>query len=122
MTVGIDIVETKRIDKLITRYGHRFLDKVFTEEEQHYCDQSANRVNSYAGRFASKEAIRKALQPLTGTTYLPFLQIEILPDNFGTPVVTIETELSVRQVYSNISLSISHEKHYAVACAIAEEK
>lgn len=122
MTVGIDIVDIRRIGRLITRYDHRFLDKVFTTAEQDYCNTSADRNSSFAGRFASKEAIRKALQPLTDQSYLPFLDMEILPDNSGLPVVTIAPKSNLDAVHYQISLSISHEKHYAVACAIAEEK
>lgn len=121
MTIGIDIVEIQRIERLITRYQRKFLDKVFTPKEQQYCDQASNRYARYAGRFAAKEAIRKALQPMTSEEYLPFLDMEILPNDMGMPVPVLHTELQVQNLVSKISLSISHEQHYAVACAMAEE-
>jgi len=117
---GIDIVEIRRIETLINTHGDKFLNKVFTEHEQEYCDSAANVSEKYAGRFAAKEAIRKALQPFTNATYMPFLDIEILPDEFGLPQVTIDTHISFRQPFSNISISISHERQYAIANAIVQ--
>ncbi|MCF7802793.1 MAG: holo-ACP synthase [Candidatus Marinimicrobia bacterium] len=121
MNVGIDIVETQRIQYLIDTYSTRFLNKVFTEAEQKYCENTGSPYASYAGRFAAKEAIRKALQPMTTLNYLPFLEMEILPGENGVPVSTI-TRSGINQKLKNISLSISHEKNHAVACALAEEK
>ena len=120
MKTGIDIVEIQRIDLLINTHGDKFLNKVFTASEQNYCDTAANASEKYAGRFAAKEAIRKALQPFTNATYLPFLDIEILPDKFGLPQVTIDTSISFRQPFSDISISISHERQYAIANAIVQ--
>jgi len=122
VNVGIDIVEIQRIRRLIDRYSSRFLNKVFTSAEQRYCDTAGNRYASYAGRFAAKEAIRKALQPMTDCEYLPFLHMEILSDNTGMPVPSLQTNLDIGKRDHAISISISHEKTHAVACAIVEEK
>ncbi|HKJ68761.1 MAG TPA: holo-ACP synthase [bacterium] len=118
MKVGVDIVEVERIRAIIDRYHERFLEKVFTVAEQQYCDQSVNKYERYAGRFAAKEALRKALQPFTNARYLPFTHIEILPDDSGVPIPVIRTDISFMRSYTEISLSISHEKTYAVAFAI----
>ncbi len=120
MKPGVDIVEVQRINALITKYGVRFLDKVFTKKEQEYCEKGVQRDERYAGRFAAKEAIRKALQPFTDEIYLPFTHIEILPDEFGVPVPVLLKPISTTKSYSEISVSISHEKDYAVAFAIIE--
>ncbi len=59
--VGSDLIDIRRIEKTIVRYGERFLDRIFTETERRKCDRRANRVASYARRFAAKEAAAKAL-------------------------------------------------------------
>ena len=120
MKVGVDIVDVQRIRTIIDRYERRFLEKVFTATEQQYCSQAANKYERYAGRFAAKEALRKALQPFSNAHYLPFTHIEILPDETGVPIPVIQTNISFIRPYSEISVSISHEKNYAVAFAIVE--
>jgi len=59
--LGSDLVDIRRIEKTIARFGDRFLDRVFTPEERARSDRRANRVESYARRFAAKEACSKAL-------------------------------------------------------------
>jgi holo-[acyl-carrier protein] synthase len=59
--LGTDLIDIRRIEKTIERYGDRFLDRIFTELERRLCDRRANRTASYARRFAAKEAAAKAL-------------------------------------------------------------
>jgi holo-[acyl-carrier protein] synthase len=59
--VGTDLIDIRRIEKTIERYGDRFLDRIFTETERRRCDRRAHRTASYARRFAAKEAAAKAL-------------------------------------------------------------
>jgi len=59
--VGSDLIDIRRIEKTIERFGDRFLDRIFTENERRRCDRRNNRVASYARRFAAKEAAAKAL-------------------------------------------------------------
>ena len=59
--LGNDIVDIRRIEKTLERYGERFLDRVFTEVERRKSDRRAQRAASYAKRFAAKEACAKAL-------------------------------------------------------------
>jgi holo-[acyl-carrier protein] synthase len=59
--VGSDLIDIRRIEKTIERYGERFLDRIFTEAERRRSDRRANRAASYARRFAAKEAAAKAL-------------------------------------------------------------
>jgi holo-[acyl-carrier protein] synthase len=59
--IGSDLIDIRRIEKTIERYGDRFLDRVFTETERLKSDRRANRAASYAKRFAAKEACAKAL-------------------------------------------------------------
>jgi len=59
--LGSDLIDIRRIEQAIERYGERFLDRIFTEAERRKCDRRANRAASYARRFAAKEACAKAL-------------------------------------------------------------
>ncbi len=59
--MGSDLVDVRRIERMIDRYGERFLDRIFTAEERARSDRRARRVESYAKRFAAKEACAKAL-------------------------------------------------------------
>jgi len=59
--IGSDLIDIRRIEKAIERYGDRFLDRIFTETERLKSDRRANRAASYAKRFAAKEACAKAL-------------------------------------------------------------
>ena len=59
--VGTDLVDIRRIEKTIERHGERFLDRVFTAAERARADRRANRIDTYAKRFAAKEACAKAL-------------------------------------------------------------
>ena len=59
--IGSDITDARRIAKVIDRHGDRFLDRVFTASERSRADRRRNRVETYAKRFAAKEACAKAL-------------------------------------------------------------
>jgi len=59
--LGSDLIDIRRIEKTIDRFGDRFLERIFTETERRKCDRRANRGASYARRFAAKEATAKAL-------------------------------------------------------------
>lgn len=59
--LGNDLVNIDRIDRSVTKYGQRFIDRIFTAVEQEYCDGKAARISNYAKRFAAKEACAKAL-------------------------------------------------------------
>lgn len=59
--IGSDIIDIRRIERTLERYGDRFLDRVFTETERRKSEGRANRAASYAKRFAAKEACSKAL-------------------------------------------------------------
>jgi holo-[acyl-carrier protein] synthase len=59
--IGSDMIDIRRIEQAIERFGDRFLDRIFTDAERRKCDRRANRSASYARRFAAKEACSKAL-------------------------------------------------------------
>jgi len=115
--LGHDIIKISRIQRLIERYGQKFLDRLFTRDEQTYCLKYSNSAQRFAGRFAAKEAISKAL----GTGFrdeVKWKGIEILPGNSGEPVVALSEEIRLRFDDPQIMLSISHCHEYASAVAI----
>jgi len=59
--LGSDLIDIRRIEQVIERFGDRFLDRIFTDAERQKCDRRADRAASYARRFAAKEACSKAL-------------------------------------------------------------
>jgi holo-[acyl-carrier protein] synthase len=60
--IGSDLIDIRRVAKVMERHGDRFLDRIFTEVERRRCDRrGATRIPSYARRFAAKEATAKAL-------------------------------------------------------------
>lgn len=109
MQVGIDIVEVERIKSAIEK-NPKFIEKVFTEKEIEYCEARKNKYESYAGRFAAKEALSKAIG--TGFRDLSFLDIEVTNNALGNP------KISYKDIKA--SISISHETHYAISIVIIE--
>ncbi|HVE56389.1 MAG TPA: holo-ACP synthase [Pyrinomonadaceae bacterium] len=122
VSIGIDIVEVYRISETIQRTP-RFVERVFTEKERAYCDgKGAASAQSYAARFAAKEAFLKALK--TGWRgRITWRDMEILNDSQGVPNLEIKGE--ARKLLENlgadkIHLSISHTTDHAVAQVILE--
>jgi holo-[acyl-carrier protein] synthase len=117
--IGNDIIEVARIAKAIERSGSHFLDRLFTAQEQQYCQRHQQAVRHFAGRFAAKEAIAKAL----GTGFregLSWLDIDIYNDLHGKPCVELSPALAGRLGPVTILLSISHCHEYATAVALIE--
>lgn len=115
--IGNDIIEVKRIHQAIQRHGQRFLDEIFTPLEQNYCLRHQQSERHFAGRFAAKEAVVKAL----GTGFIAgigWLDIEIVNDPSGKPEVILSDSLNKRFNTPKILLSISHCKEYAAAVAV----
>lgn len=115
--LGNDIIEVPRIEKIMLRYGPKFLDKVFTVTEQAYCLKYVKSSRHFAGRFAAKEAIVKALGTGFGKD-VSFLDIEIVNDASGKPIVQLAPEVTKRLGNPQVHLSISHCNSYATAVAI----
>jgi holo-[acyl-carrier protein] synthase len=116
--LGNDIVEIKRVRGSIERHGLHFINRLFSQKEQDYCYRFQDPAPHFAGRFAGKEAIAKALGTGFGAS-LSWHDIEILNNELGKPVVHLSD--TVRKNHNNIQilLSISHSEDYATAVAIA---
>lgn len=111
MKVGTDIIEIIRIKEAIENGGKAFLDRVYTEKEQQYCESKKNvKYQHYAGRFAAKEAIFKTISNEMKT--ISWKDIEIVNESNGNPQVYLYNKKS------DIQVSISHCKEYATATAI----
>ncbi|HET9847352.1 MAG TPA: NAD(P)H-hydrate dehydratase [Candidatus Dormibacteraeota bacterium] len=112
--VGVDVAAIPRIADAHRRFGDRFLHRFLTDREIAYCGGSAER---WAGRWAAKEAIGKAMP--TGVLRPSMRDVEILPSDDGRPHVRVgpATTLTGR----DIDVSIAHDGHFAVAVAVIPE-
>lgn len=115
--IGSDIIEIERIKRSISKHGIKFLEKLFTEKEISYCKQHKLSQRHFAGRFAAKEAIAKALGTGIGKM-LEWKDIEIINDSFGKPEVFLSEKACKLFHNPTILLSISHCKSYATATAV----
>lgn len=122
LSIGIDIAEVYRIRETLARTP-RFRERVFTVVEQEYCDsKGAAAAQSYAARFAAKEAFLKALK--TGWRgKITWRDIEIVNDSDGVPSLNVIGEaarLLAELGAVRIHLSISHTTEHAIAEVILE--
>ena len=115
--IGIDLIETERIESAYKEHGEPFLNKLFTAREKKYCFSCKNPYPRLAGRFAAKEAISKALGTGFGSQ-LSWKDLEILPDDNGRPEVILSDEVKKNLSNFEVKLSISHTNNYATAVAV----
>jgi holo-[acyl-carrier protein] synthase len=106
--IGIDIVEIERIRGMLEKYGEHFLEKVFAPAEIDYARRRKRREEFLAGRFAAKEAFMKAWGKR-----LVFKEIEVA-SNAGRPYIVYRGK-------HYDSVSISHERSYAVSVVILKD-
>jgi holo-[acyl-carrier protein] synthase len=114
--VGVDIIEINRIRKAVSRWGGSFLSRIYTDSE---LELYAGKPSSLAARFSGKEAVIKAI----GSRKVCYHDIEILADANGKPQVNLYgTACLVAKDagIGNLSISLSHCREYAVACAVGE--
>lgn len=117
--IGTDIISVSRIQRAIEN-NERFTDKLFTPGEIAYCESRASKYQSYAARFAAKEAVMKAI----GTGWdgvINWLDIEVVADALGKPGIKCHNASQAfmeQQGIESIQLSLSHEKDYAVAFVV----
>ena len=115
--VGIDLIAIPRVRAVMERHNGRFLRRVYTPEEVAFC---RGRVPELAARFAAKEAVMKALG--TGARGVGWREIEVLPDRRGKPLVYLYGGAKSRadeMGLQGIDVSLSHERDYAIAVAVA---
>ena len=112
MKIGTDIIDIKRIKKLIEKYPDTFTQRFLNEDEIH----RTKRVESIAGLWAAKEAIAKALGCGIGAE-LAFHDIHITKDSKGAPHFSLSKEAQTHHAIKESSLSISHDGGFAIAIA-----
>ena len=128
ISTGVDLAEVERIQAALEdpRIGRRFRDRVFTAKEIAYCEKKKLRgkYESYAGRFAAKEAVMKALGRGWGAK-VRWLDIEVARARSGKPDIVLHDktaklaeELGIRRW----ALSITHTKNHGLAFVIAQDE
>ena len=126
ISTGVDLAEVDRIRAAIEhpRIGRRFRDRVFTPSEIAYCEKKQRgKYESYAGRYAAKEAVMKALGRGWGSK-VRWLDIEIARARSGKPDIVLHDktarlagELGIRRW----ALSITHTRQHGLAYVIAQD-
>src|SRR5215211_1366059 len=117
VAVGTDIIEIARIERALTDFGERFLNRVYTERER---DRYRHRVSELAARFAAKEATSKALG--TGIRGIRWREMEILPNRRGKPVLILHGQAQARARtlgLTDFSVSLTHSRTDAMAFVVA---
>ena len=116
---GTDIIEISRNKSSIEELGETFKNKIYTEKEIEYCESKKNaKYQHYAGRFASKEAIFKAVSELLDNKFeIGWKDAEILNDENGKPKVTFKIK-KISDKIQDIDISISHCREYAISSVI----
>ncbi len=120
--IGTDIIECLRIAQMIDRHGELFIRRVYTEHEIEYCSSKKAATQHYAGRWAAKEAVLKAL----GTGWvqgISWRDVEVRHKRGGAPTIALRggaRDVFERTGISRMHISISHCRSHAIAYAIAE--
>ena len=120
--IGVDIIDIRRFEAVMQRWGERFRNRIFTEAEIGLCKLKRRPGPYYAVRFAGKEAFVKALG--TGMTQgIAWRDIEILRENSGRPVLRVGGRaalLAADRGITRMAVSLSHEAAFGVAQVILE--
>lgn len=119
--IGTDIIECLRIAQMIERHGELFINRVYTSSEIDYCSSRKAATQHYAGRWAAKEAILKAM----GTGWargIRWRDIEIRNEVGGAPIVALgggARDVCETLGITRVLISISHCRSHATAYALA---
>jgi holo-[acyl-carrier protein] synthase len=123
LTVGIDMVEITRIERVLKRYGDRFFERVFTAAEIAYC---RGRSPELAARFAAKEAVSKALgvgMRMIARDGIEWKDVEVIGDLRGKPLVRLYGRAAQRAGELGLTewaISLSHTREHAIAFVVAQ--
>jgi holo-[acyl-carrier protein] synthase len=119
---GVDLIEIERIAQSIERYGERFLHRIYTLQEIAYCSRKRAGAESYAARFAAKEAGAKALG--TGISRgVTWSELQVIREPGGRPILELTGRarlLADKLGVKAISLSITHTRNLAMATVMME--
>jgi holo-[acyl-carrier protein] synthase len=121
---GVDLVQVERIEKVIERWGDRFINRVFTKEERKFCLKRNSPASAFSLRFAAKEAFSKAIG--TGMRKGVFWRdIEVFHFPGGRPGLKVHghsEEICKREKICGLHLSLSDEGVYGIAMVVLEKQ
>ena len=121
--IGTDLIETSRVRESMDRFGQRFLDRIFTAQEIGYCQRKKNAAESFAARFAAKEAGAKALG--TGISRgISWKELEVRREASGRPTLHLSgraAELAKAMGVQRTQLSLTHSRDLAMAVVVVED-
>jgi len=123
LTTGVDLVEIARVERACTRFGDRFVKRVFTPLEVTYC---RGRLQELAARFAAKEAVSKALgvgMRILARDGIHWREVEITGDHRGKPLVRLHGRAAERAAELGLTewaVSLSHTREHAIAFVVAQ--
>ncbi len=117
VSTGVDVIEIDRIAAALRRFGDRFLNRIYTDEERRRC---RGRPEELAARFAAKEAVSKALG--TGMRGVLWREIEVVNDPLGKPLVRLHGRARARAEAIGLrefAISLTHGREVAIAFVVA---
>jgi len=120
--IGIDIVDIRRMGRVIDRWGTRFINRVFTAREISFCCQRPRSVSSLALRFAAKEAFSKAIG-LGMKRGIRWRDIEVVQNPNGRPDINVTGEVlrfCRKEGIGRWHVSLSDESYYGIAVVVLE--
>ena len=130
---GNDIIKISRVKDTIEKLGETFTKRVYTEQEINYCESRRMcKYQSYAARFAAKEAVYKAISPETSED-ITWQDIEIKRMENGKPIIKLNGKIKdcankigisdekIEKKKKKIDVSLSHDEDYAIATVVIEK-
>lgn len=121
--IGVDLLDIRRLEKVILRQGDRFLKKIYTEQEREFCEKRIKSIESFAKIFSIKEAIIKAISNVSGVFWH---DIEVFHNENGKPFVRLKNSalknllIKIKDKSFAVEVSVSDEIPYVCAFAIIE--
>ena len=117
-SIGIDLVQIKRIKTALDRYGDNFARRILGEDEREIYRKRINKATFLAGRFAAKEAVMKALSTNFEKGGLFFRRIQILNDFYGRPYAHLDDSIREKIFEKEVKISITHDRETAAAVCV----
>jgi holo-[acyl-carrier protein] synthase len=118
VSVGVDIVDVRRVAEAILRFGDRFLERIYTPSEIDYCLRRARQAESFAVRFAAKEAFAKALKVGKASIWR---EVEVIRSDDPRPAVLLHGHARSLVGDRRVDISLSHAETHAVAVVLIED-
>ena len=121
--VGIDLVENSRVESIIKKWGDKFINRIFSDEEIKYCEKHINSSTHYGVRFAAKESFLKALGIGLGMG-VNLSDFEVMNDENGKPSLMLcgeaKNQIEKKRI-TKVHLSLTHTKSYSTAIVVLEK-